>query len=115
MLCGAQCLPRATSRRNDARSGFDRIADDHPQTHVGGDLLKELADLGKPVSADVVVAANRLDLFYMGSRYPDAARGADPRAVVGVKEVIAAAEHACAIFAYARASNRVAGDCSLKS
>ena len=58
------------------------IADGRPRTHVGGDLLEELAGLGESVPADVVVAANRLDLFYMGSRYPDAVGGADPRAVV---------------------------------
>ena len=67
------------------------IADDRPRTHVAGDLLEELAGLGESVPADVVVAANRLDLFYMGSRYPDAVGGADPRAVVGVKEAVDAA------------------------
>ena len=78
------------------------IADDHPRTHVGGDLLKELEGLGESVPAFVTVAANRLDLFYMGSRYPDAVGGADPRAVVGASDAAAAVEHARSVLVYAR-------------
>ncbi len=78
------------------------IADDHPRTHVGGDLIKELGGLGEAVPADVVAAANRLDLFYMGSRCPDAVGGADPRAVIGASEAAAAVNHARAVLAYAR-------------
>jgi HEPN domain-containing protein len=79
------------------------IADDHPRTHVGGDLLDELGGLGESVPADVVAAANRLDFFYMGSCYPAALGGAVLRAVVAVNEAVAAAELARAVLTYARA------------
>lgn len=58
------------------------LAGDHPRTHVGAALLGEIADLGGSIPDDIAVAANKLDLFYVGSRYPDALGGADPRKVL---------------------------------
>lgn len=58
------------------------VADDHPRTRVADVLVGELVDLGIDVPVDVAEAANRLDLFYMGSRYPDALVGADPLKVL---------------------------------
>jgi len=58
------------------------LTDDHPRTHVGEGLLRELAALDVAIPEEVFAAANRLDLFYVGSRYPDALGGADPRKVL---------------------------------
>lgn len=58
------------------------LADDHPRTHVGEGLLRELEALDVAIPEDVLAAANRLDLFYIGSRYPDSLGGADPRKVL---------------------------------
>ncbi len=77
------------------------LADDHPRTHVGGQLIGELEALGAVVPVEVAVAANRLDLYYVGSRYPDALGGADPRRVLGEKDARGAVVMASVVLAYA--------------
>ena len=52
------------------------VSDDHPRTHVGEHLIRELVGLGEAVSKEIMDAADRLDMHYMGSRYPDALGGA---------------------------------------
>jgi len=58
------------------------LSDDHPRSHVGEMLTNEISSLGVSVPPGVITAANRLDLFYIGSRYPDALGGADPSKVL---------------------------------
>ncbi len=85
------------------------LADDHPRTHVGDGLVRELEALGEIVPPEIIAAANRLDLYYTGSRYPDALGGADPRKVLGTVDALAAADQAADVVAFAAHSiNRVA-------
>ncbi|MBC5799362.1 MAG: HEPN domain-containing protein [Candidatus Eremiobacteraeota bacterium] len=70
------------------------LAGDHPGTHVADVLVSELTDLGTDVPAEVIETANRLDLFYTGSRYPDALAGADPLKVLQADDAEAAAARA---------------------
>ncbi len=77
------------------------VADDHPRTHIGDVLVGELADLGIDVPTAVVEAANRLDLFYMGSRYPDALAGADPLKVLQADDAEAAGARAGTVCEFA--------------
>ncbi len=79
------------------------LADDHPRTHVAEGLLRELEELGEKVPDDVVRSANRLDLFYTGSRYPDALGGADPRKVLQVVDADGAVAHAQTVYDFAAA------------
>ena len=62
------------------------VAGDHARTHVGDDLVSELRRLREDIPAEVSDGANRLDLFYMSSRYPDVLGGADPRKVLQLRE-----------------------------
>ncbi len=77
------------------------VADDHPRTHVGEHLIRELIGLGEMVPKEIADAADRLDIYYMGSRYPDALGGADPRRMVGESDAIVAIERARAIVTFA--------------
>ena len=52
------------------------VSDDHPRTHVGKYLIRELVGPGEDVPKEIVDAANSLDMYYVGSRYPDALGGA---------------------------------------
>ena len=47
------------------------LADDHPRTHIGDGLVRELEALGEVVPPGIIAAAN-----------PDALGGADPRKVL---------------------------------
>jgi HEPN domain-containing protein len=78
------------------------LTDDHPRAHVGGILIGELRKVGCEVPEEISTAANRLDLFYMGSRYPDALGGADPSKVLQVSDAELALEQARLVFAFAR-------------
>jgi HEPN domain-containing protein len=78
------------------------LTDDHPRAHVGGILIEELRRVGCDVPEEIATAANRLDLFYMGSRYPDALGGADPSKVLQVSDAELALEQARRVFAFAR-------------
>jgi len=78
------------------------LADDHPRTHVGGRLVEELEGLGAAVPPEIAAAANRLDLYYVGSRYPDALGGADPRRVLAERDATAAIELADSVLGFAR-------------
>lgn len=78
------------------------LADDHPRTHVGAALLGEIAELGRSIPDDVAVAANKLDLFYVGSRYPDALGGADPRKVLTSEDARSAIAIARIVLDFAR-------------
>lgn len=77
------------------------LADDHPRTHVGAALLREFEALGVEIPPAVVAAANRLDLFYVGSRYPDALGGADPLKVLTADDAGRAIAHARDVLAFA--------------
>ncbi len=77
------------------------LADDHPRTHVGDGLIRELEALGEVVPSGIVAAANRLDLYYTGSLYPDALGGADPRKVLGKVDALAATDQAAGVVAFA--------------
>ncbi len=79
------------------------LADDHPRTHVADRLAAELVSLGETVPADVIAAANRLDLYYMGSRYPDALGGGDPVKILQEADALAAIGQAERVLAYCRA------------
>ncbi len=78
------------------------LADDHPRTHVGGRLLEELEALDVAIPPEIAAAANRLDLYYVGSRYPDALGGADPRRVLAERDATGAAELADSVLGFAR-------------
>ena len=77
------------------------LADDHPRAHTGGVLIGEIEALGREVPVQVAAAANRLDLFYMGSRYPDALGGADPSKVLQKSDAALAIEQARRVFDFA--------------
>ncbi|GAC1309607.1 MAG: HEPN domain-containing protein [Vulcanimicrobiaceae bacterium] len=77
------------------------LADDHPRTHVGAGLLRDLQALDVDVPSGIVEAANRLDLFYVGSRYPDALGGADPLKVLTADDARRAIAHAGDVLAFA--------------
>ncbi|GAC1529139.1 MAG: hypothetical protein NVS2B8_16660 [Vulcanimicrobiaceae bacterium] len=77
------------------------LADDHPRTHVAEHLIRELVVLGEAVPQEIAAAADRLDMYYMGSRYPDALGGADPRRMVAESDAIVAIERARTILAFA--------------
>ncbi|MBC5799674.1 MAG: HEPN domain-containing protein [Candidatus Eremiobacteraeota bacterium] len=66
-------------------------SDDHPLTHSVGTLLRNLRDEGFDVPAELAADAAALDLYYLGSRYPDAVGDADPAEVVPRAD----AERAC--------------------
>jgi HEPN domain-containing protein len=77
------------------------LTDDHPRAHTGGVLIGEIEALGGHVPVDIAAAANRLDLFYMGSRYPDALGGADPSKVLQKSDATLAIEQARSVFEFA--------------
>ncbi len=86
------------------------LADDHPRTDIGDGLVRELEALGEVVPPGIIAAANRLDLYYTGSRYPDALGGADPRKVLVSADALVAADRAAEVVAFAAAAiDRVAG------
>lgn len=70
------------------------VSDDHQRTHVADALAADLVRLGESVPNDVIVAANRLDLYYMGSRYPDALGGGDPLKVLQESDANSAIDQA---------------------
>jgi HEPN domain-containing protein len=78
------------------------LTDDHPRAHTGGVLIGEIQTLGRDVPAEIAAVANRLDLFYMGSRYPDALGGADPSKVLQKSDALLAIEQARSVVGYAR-------------
>ena len=78
------------------------FADDHPRTHVGDQLVQELQALGETIPPEVVAAANRLDLFYTGSRYPDALGGADPRKVLQLRDAETASVDARQVYEFSQ-------------
>lgn len=65
-------------------------------------LVREIEALGEIVPSDVAQAANKLDLFYTGSRYPDALGGADPRKVLREADARGAIVQAGSIAEFAR-------------
>ena len=77
------------------------VSDDHPRTHIGEHLIRELVGLGEAVPSEIADSADRLDMYYMGSRYPDALGGADPRRMVAESDAIVAIERANAIVTFA--------------
>ena len=77
------------------------LTDDHPRAHTGGILIQEIEQTGRDVPAHIASAANRLDLFYMGSRYPDALGGADPSKVIQRSDAVLAIEQARSVYEFA--------------
>ena len=77
------------------------VSDDRRRTHVAEHLIKELLSFGEAVPKEIADAADRLDLYYLGSRYPDALGGADPRRMVAESDAIVAIERANAIVTFA--------------
>ena len=63
--------------------------------------IKELVSFDEAVPKEIADAADRLDLYYLGSRYPDALGGADPRRMVAESDAIVAIERANAIVTFA--------------
>ena len=80
------------------------LTDDHPRSHIGDVLVQELRALSVNVPAAVETAANRLDLFYMGSRYPDALGGADPSKVLQVGDAVSAIRQGSDVLAFVEES-----------
>jgi HEPN domain-containing protein len=76
-------------------------AGDGKRTHIADDLLGELRRLAEDVPAEVSEGANRLDLFYMSSRYPDALGGADPRKVLQRRDAQGAIGDARLVYEFA--------------
>jgi len=75
------------------------LADDHPRTHIGDGLVRELEALGEVVPPGIIAAAN-----------PDALGGADPRKVLVSADALVAADRAAEVVAFAAAAiERVAG------
>lgn len=95
------CFHAQQSAEMALKAALIALADDHPRTHIGDGLVRELEALGENVPSDVAAAANRLDLFYTGSRYPDALGGADPRKVLAEADALAAVTQAGAVCAFA--------------
>ena len=77
------------------------LTDDHPRAHTGGILIEEIKQSGSEVPEHISSAANRLDLFSMGSRYPDALGGADPSKVLQESDAVLAVVQARSVFDYA--------------
>ncbi len=95
------CFHAQQSAEMALKAALIAVTDDHPRTHIGDGLVRELEALGEHVPADVASAANRLDLFYTGSRYPDALGGADPRKVLVEADARAAVDRARTVYAFA--------------
>ena len=96
------CFHAQQSAEMSLKAALIALADDHPRTHIAGSLVREIETLGETVSAEVALAANKLDLFYTGSRYPDALGGADPRKVLGETDARAAIVQAESVAEFAR-------------
>lgn len=97
------CFHAQQTAEMGLKAALIAIADDHPRTHIGDLLIRELQGLGENVPADVIGAANRLDLFYTGSRYPDALGGADPRKVLQTVDATGAVAEAQLVYDFAAA------------
>ncbi|MGH7727676.1 MAG: HEPN domain-containing protein [Vulcanimicrobiaceae bacterium] len=59
---------------------------DAPVVHDARRLLEALTALAAPASPEVAEAANSLDKYYVGPRYPDAIDFADARLLYGPRE-----------------------------
>ena len=83
------------------KSALIATADDYPRRLVGDSLVGEPSALGGRVPDDVASFASRLDLLYMGARYPDAIVGADPRKLSRKPDAAAAVARARVVVDYA--------------
>lgn len=97
------CFHAQQAAEMSLKAALIAVADDHPRTHIGDLLIRELQGLGEDVPDDVAGAANRLDLFYTGSRYPDALGGADPRKVLQAIDASGAVAQAQRVYDFAAA------------
>ena len=95
------CFHAQQSSELGLKAALVAVADDHPRTPVGGDLVLELRGVGVAVHEDVAAAANALDLYYASSRYPDALAGADPLRVISTGDAHRAVERAHLVFSFA--------------
>lgn len=95
------CFHAQQSSELALKAALIALADDHPRTHVGGELVHELETLGESVPPDVARAASRLDLYYISSRYPDALGGADPLRVLDETDARSAVDQAERVVSYA--------------
>jgi HEPN domain-containing protein len=95
------CFHAQQSAELALKAALIALADDHPRTHVGDQLVRELEALGETVPDDVARATARLDLFYVSSRYPDALGGADPLRVIGESDARDAVARAVRVVSYA--------------
>lgn len=75
-------------------------SDDHPLTHAAGALVHRLREDGIDVPADVASDATALDLYYLGSRYPDAVGDADPTEIVPQEDAERAVARAERVIAF---------------
>ena len=75
--------------------------DDHPTTHASSQLVRELRALPLEIPDDVASAGSSLDLYYLVSRYPDAAGDADPLDLVSPEDVTLALERAKRVLTFA--------------
>ena len=95
------CFPAQQAAELVLKAALIALTDDHPRAHSGGILIEEIRESGCEVPTHVALAANRLDLFYLGSRYPDALGGADPSRVLQKSDAVLAVEQARSVFDYA--------------
>lgn len=95
------CFHAQQSAALALKAALIALADDHPRTHVGDQLVRELETLGEKVVPEVARAAARLDLFYVSSRYPDALGGADPLRVLDETDARSAVDQAKRVVSYA--------------
>ena len=95
------CIHAQQASEMALKAALIAVSDDHPRTHVGEHLIRELVGLGEAVPKEIVDAADRLDMYYMGSRYPDSLGGADPRRMVAETDAIIAIERAKTIVTFA--------------
>ncbi len=75
-------------------------SDDHPLTHSAGKLVQSLREEGIDVPPDLAAEAAALDLYYLGSRYPDAVGDADPAGAVPREDAERAVVRAERVFAF---------------
>ena len=108
------CFHAQQSAEIALKAALIALADDHPRTHIGDLLVQELQALGESAPSAVVAAANRLDLFYTGSRHPDALGAADPRKVLQRRDAESACLDASHVYDFGLALiTRLEGDAEL--